>query len=239
MKEDLKSIYHLLRNRFGYQNWWPGETVSEIAIGAILTQNTSWKNVERAIANLNRNRALSFEAIGRLPERTLAKLIRPSGYYNQKAKKLKRFAEFVGEAFSWKLEKLGERPLKEARELLLSINGVGRETADSILLYALSLPTFVIDAYTLRIFTRLGFFGEKTGYEDAKRFFEERLKPDVSLYNDYHAQLVALGKDICKKREPLCDNCPLKEMCKYRFTTNKENKKRAPTSKRRSMQSSN
>ena len=207
MKTLLK-IYRRLFWYFGPQHWWPGETVEEIIIGAVLTQNTNWGNVERAIENLKRARALSLKKIVTLAPGTLSNLIRPSGYYNVKAKRLWAVADYFVRRCDDDFSKLEMNPTDELRGELLSVHGVGRETADSILLYALNRPVFVIDAYTLRIGRRHNFLSDKDNYESARALFERSLKRDVQLYNEYHALFVRLGKEYCRPR-PICVTCPL------------------------------
>ncbi len=206
----LLRIYRILRLHFGYRHWWPGETPFEVMVGAILTQSTNWKNVERAIGNLKRRNLLEANKMARLDLKELARLIRPSGYFNQKALKLKAFlAFFLAPPISGSVKSMRKIPAARMRELLLSVTGIGPETADSILLYALGKPVFVVDAYTKRVFARLGFTPEKIGYEDLRKFFEQNLPRSVRLYNDFHAQLVELGKNYCKKT-PQCAACPVK-----------------------------
>lgn len=206
----LKQVYDKLFEAFGPQHWWPGETDFEVCIGAILTQNTSWKNVEKAISNLKSNKFLSFEALKEVDDKKLASLIKPSGYYNQKTKKLKDFISYIHKYYDGSLEMLFKS--KTLREELLSINGIGPETADSMILYAANKPIFVIDAYTKRIFSRLGY--KQQSYEEFQKLFMENLTKDAKMFNEYHALLVNLGKNLCKKK-PLCKYCPLNKMkCK-------------------------
>ncbi|MCX7000531.1 MAG: endonuclease III domain-containing protein [Candidatus Sumerlaeota bacterium] len=204
----LLKIYRRLFKHFGPQHWWPGETVEEIIIGAVLTQNTNWGNVERAIENLKRADALSLRKIVALEPETLSTLIRPSGYYNIKAKRLWAVADYFVRRCDTDFSLLETIPTDELRGELLSVHGVGRETADSILLYALNRPVFVVDAYTLRVGRRHGFLSEKDDYESARALFERSLKRDVQLYNEYHALLVRLGKEYCRPR-PRCATCPI------------------------------
>ena len=193
-------IYQELLSNFGKQNWWPCRTGNrfEIIVGAILTQNTNWQNVEKAISNLIKNRVLSKAAIKKIDRKKLSLMIRPAGYYNQKAKKLKAFVNFSG---------------KITRENLLAVWGIGPETADSILLYAYNKPYFVVDAYTKRIFSRLGLI-KKDEYEEIREFFEKKLPKNSELYKEFHALIVNLGKTHCRNR-PLCRQCPLLKYCKY------------------------
>ncbi|NOY77693.1 MAG: endonuclease III domain-containing protein [Calditrichaeota bacterium] len=179
-------------------------------IGAILTQNTSWKNVDKAITTLKEKYGLSLEKLQRISETELAQAIRSSGYYNQKAKKIKIFVRYIYERYAGSLEKMAEQPLEKLREELLTLYGIGPETADSILLYALQKPTFVVDAYTRRIFLRHGWMTEKATYEEIRQFFMTHLPRDVQLYNEFHALLVYVGHHFCR-RTPLCDACPLND----------------------------
>lgn len=200
MDRNILNIYNILYHNFGSQKWWPvtdkKNAQFEIIVGAILTQNTSWKNVEKAIANLRRNNMLSKEAISFSDTNKLAPLIKSSGYYKQKAKKLKEFVKFNKEV---------------TRENLLSIWGIGEETADSILLYAYNKPHFVVDAYTKRIFQRLGY--RENSYKDLQLLLMNNLPKDVKLYKEYHALIVELGKNYCKKK-PECSRCVLRAICK-------------------------
>lgn len=212
MKEILKKIYNLLYNAFGEMHWWPGDGQFEIIVGAILTQNTSWKNVEQAIENLKKENLLTPERMNKISEARLAEIIKPSGFYNQKAKKLKEFLNFFFKRFNGSFEKFSKETLFSLRQKLLSITGIGNETADSILLYALNKPIFVVDAYTKRVLTRHKIIDEKADYNEIERLFMENLLEDVKLFNNYHALFVRLGKDICKKTKPLCKGCPLDEI---------------------------
>lgn len=205
----LKDIYRSLLRHFGSQHWWPGDTPFEIAVGAVLTQNTNWSNVERAIANLKRTRALSARRINAMPHAELAELIRPTGYFNVKSRRLKNFVSYLSDGYGGSMKKMARRELDELRPELLAVNGVGPETADSILLYALEKPTFVIDAYTKRALSRHSLGSYDDGYEDYRTMFMQALRPDVATYNEYHALFVALGKHHCRPRNPLCKGCPL------------------------------
>jgi endonuclease-3 related protein len=210
IKEVLLEIYRRLLSAYGPQGWWPGDSAFEVAVGAILTQATNWKNAARAIANLKRAGALSPEGLWRLPAAEIAELIRPAGYFNQKAKRLRAFLELVREHDG--LEGLFSLPIEELRERLLAVPGIGPETADSIVLYAAEKPSFVIDAYTRRILSRLGLIQGDEGYAELKRLFEENLPRDTGLYKEYHALLVRHGKVHCRAR-PRCGGCPLGDMC--------------------------
>lgn len=206
--ELLPEIYALLRKKFGHQQWWPGETALEIMVGAILTQNTAWSNVERAIHNLKVARMLSVRKLAAVSEKRLAELIRPAGYFNVKARRLKSFLRFLIEEYGGSITKMSREKGTVLRDKLLAVQGIGPETADSILLYALGKPFFVIDAYTKRIFGRHRLYSPAQPYESWRELFEKSLPRRVPLYNDFHAQLVHLGKHYCRAK-PLCQRCPL------------------------------
>lgn len=214
-------VYRRLLERFGPQGWWPARTPFEVIVGAILTQSVAWTNVERAIAALDAAGLLSPEALAAAPAERLAPLIRPAGYYNAKARKLKAFVDYLFDRHGGRLERLFALPPEAARSALLAVHGIGPETADSILLYAGGLPTFVVDAYTVRILSRLRPGGRAPapgrapgdGYEAFRRYFMGALPADPALFNEYHALLVALGKDFCRKRDPRCAECPLLPLC--------------------------
>ena len=221
----LRRAYELMRARFGHLHWWPGETPFEVCVGAILTQNTAWTNVERAIANLRAARALEPKKLFALPESKLAALIRPAGYFNVKARRLRSFVRVLVEDFESHLQRLfgGETPV--VRERLLAIHGIGPETADSMLLYAGGHHSFVIDAYTKRIFQRHNWNSKSRvqsskssgGYEELKLLCESALNQKAGAarrdyWQDYHAQLVMVGKHFCRTRAPLCEQCPLKPL---------------------------
>jgi endonuclease-3 related protein len=206
----LQDMYHAMHARFGHQGWWPGQTPLEICVGAILTQNTNWTNVAKAIANLKNAGALDLPALHALGHGQLAELIRPAGYFNIKAKRVKNFASRVMETFDGDLRAFLDRPVSSLREDLLSINGIGRETADSMILYAAGKPTFVVDAYTYRILLRHFLIAREDDYESIKELLESALPADLDLYNDYHAQLVAVGKNYCRPAAR-CEGCPLAE----------------------------
>jgi endonuclease-3 related protein len=205
----LQIIYRRLYKTFGPQHWWPAKQPFEVMVGAILTQNTAWGNVEKAIANLKRAKCISARKLKGIPPSRLAALIRPSGYYNIKAKRLKSFLDFFSARYQCNLARMRREPLARLRQGLLATKGIGPETADSILLYALGKPIFVVDAYTRRILSRHGILDGKADYETVQNIFMQKLKPSVKLFNEYHALLVRLGKDYCKKK-PLCNLCPLK-----------------------------
>jgi len=204
----LGRVYTALRKAFGHQKWWPGDTPFEVILGAILTQNTAWTNVEKAMRNLKNAGKLSFKALRRVPAKKLAQWIRPSGYFNVKAARLKAFMDFLDRECRGDLSKLKRNRMPELREKLLAVKGVGPETADSILLYALGKKSFVIDAYTRRIFSRHGLAKTHETYERWREIFMRALPDDRDLYNDFHAQIVRTGKDHCRK-VPRCDSCPL------------------------------
>lgn len=210
----LTEIYRLLFARYGPQHWWPADTTFEVMVGAILTQSAAWGNVEKAISNLKRAEALTPVSLRQLPIGKLTKLIFPSGYYKAKALKLKKFVERLGEAYQDSLDKLFSLDIPQLRNELLSIHGIGPETADSIILYAAHKPIFVIDAYTRRIISRLGFSLQRDDYTAFQALFMDNLPADEKLFNEYHALFVRHGKEACKKT-PLCDHCCLKDICLY------------------------
>lgn len=213
MDKRLIDIYNHLYAHFGAQHWWPGDSDFEIIVGAILTQNTAWTNVEQAMTNLKRARLLTPNALNRVTMARLAKLIRPSGYFNRKAKKLKAFARFLFDRHRGKLSHLFRLDPQTLRDELLAVYGIGPETADSIILYAARKPIFVVDTYTRRIFARLGLARDDATYAELQALFMRALPHDERLFNEYHALIVALGKDICKKTKPRCAACPLIEIC--------------------------
>ena len=206
----LLTIYDLLYRRFGPRHWWPGNTRIEIIIGAILTQNTAWSNVEKAIKNLKKARVLSVNKLRSISEKRLAGLIRPSGYYNVKAGRIKNFLEFLNSRYKGSIDRMFKKDLYKLREGLLAIKGIGRETADSIILYAGNKPTFVVDAYTKRMLSRHGFIGKEAEYREMQSLFMNNLPEDVRLFNEFHALIVELGKSICKSKQPLCNICPIR-----------------------------
>jgi endonuclease-3 related protein len=210
-KKILTDIYHILFKAFGPQHWWPGETPFEIAVGAILTQNTNWDNVEKAINNLKRQKALKAKALYETPHKELALLIKPAGYFNIKTKRLKEFLNFLVNHYRGSMERMRTEDTQLLRKKLLNINGIGPETADSILLYALEKPVFVIDAYTKRVLIRHKFISEKTTYHELQEIFHKNLPKDTTLFNEYHALFVRLGKDFCKTK-PKCEGCPLEKL---------------------------
>jgi endonuclease III related protein len=213
MDEQLNDIYARLYAHFGAQHWWPGDGAFEVIVGAILTQNTAWTNVEKAMANLKRVQLLTPARMHRAPAARLARLVRPSGYFNLKAKKLKAFTRYLFAEHRGSLTRLFRLDTATLREQLLAVYGIGPETADSIILYAAHQPIFVIDAYTRRICARLGLSREDASYDELQHLFMEHLPSAEPLFNEYHALLVALGKNYCTKRAPRCAECPLREVC--------------------------
>lgn len=208
----LNKIFNTLYTSLGPQHWWPGETPFEIAVGAILTQNTNWSNVKKAIDNLKKHDLLTAHKIYKLPEKKLSELIKSSGYYRIKAKRLKSFVNFLINEYGGEISNMKHEDITILRKKLLSINGIGKETADSILLYAIDRPVFVIDAYTKRILSRHRITIESNSYDDYQNLFHTSLMKDPKLFNEYHALLVNTGKNFCKKSEPLCSICPLKNI---------------------------
>jgi len=210
-EKTLNEIYQLLFERFGPQHWWPGDTQFEIIVGAILTQNTNWTNVEKAIANLNSANLMSPGKLYHLDLPQLAELIRPAGYYNIKAKRLKSFLNWLFENYNGRLSNLQGLDTQRLRAELLGIKGIGRETADSILLYAFDRPIFVVDAYTARVAIRHGLIEPGADYEQLREVFQSNLLEDVQLFNEYHALLVKVGKEFCRPKAR-CPGCPLEKL---------------------------
>ena len=208
-QDSFRHIYETLFDAFGPQHWWPGRTPLEICVGAILTQNTAWSNVEKAIANLRAARKLSVRGLNRMAESECADLIRPAGYFNVKTRRLKNFTRMLERDFGSSLKRLARLKTMEIRYRLLDVNGIGQETADSILLYALDKPVFVVDAYTRRIFSRHGLISGAETYDEIQAMFRERLPADRQLYNEFHALIVTTGKQFCR-RTPRCGECPLR-----------------------------
>jgi len=206
----LQAYYDALFEAYGPQHWWPGRTRFEVIVGAILTQNTSWSNVESAMRNLRREKLLSPIAMERVSYARLARLIRSSGYFRQKAHKLKAFVRYLRTAHQGSLTKMFHTPTARLREQLLAVHGIGPETADSILLYAGKHPVFVVDAYTRRILERHHLAHGKQSYDEIRAFFEQSLPRGAALFNEYHGLIVRTGKDFCRARAPLCEHCPLK-----------------------------
>lgn len=207
-------VYRRLLAAFGPQHWWPGaEEPLEVCIGAILAQNTAWRNAERALARLKDAGVMSVAALAALPPDELTELLRPSGTYRSKSLTVQAFVAHLGERYRGDLSRMLARPLDALRAELLGIHGIGPETADDILLYAAGHPSFVVDAYTRRIFTRIGVRLDRDTYDAWRTFFMHNLPADVPLFNEYHALLVRLGSRVCHKRAPRCSECPLQGIC--------------------------
>lgn len=213
MQDKIIQVYYLLENYYGETGWWPAESILEIIIGAVLTQNTSWSNVEKCIKNLKSNNMIDLHKLINLDDESLKSLIKPSGFYNLKAKRLKNVLIFFDSFCGGNFEIIRKKSLNDIRDNLLQINGVGKETADSIILYAFDFPIFVVDAYTKRLFKRLGInFSED--YDNLQEMFHKYLESNTYIYKEYHALIVNVCKDFCKKK-PNCEFCPLKIICFY------------------------
>ena len=208
VRATLERMYELMSDHFGPTQWWPGDTPFEIAVGAILTQNTAWTNVEKAIANLKRLGLLSPRAILACPTQQIEQALAPSGYFRVKTKRLRSFCAYLVQRYGGSMARMAKRPLEALRPELLDVHGIGPETADDILLYACAKTVFVVDAYTRRIFSRHGLVPEKISYEDLRAFFETHVEPDLHCYKEYHALIVWTGKEFCR-RNPKCNECPL------------------------------
>ncbi|MBI2982156.1 MAG: endonuclease III domain-containing protein [Deltaproteobacteria bacterium] len=206
MLRRLLDYYQIALDKLGPQHWWPGETPFEVCVGAILTQNTNWTNVEKAIANLKSRNLLGPRRLYALAPVELAQLIRPAGYFNIKTKRLRSFLKFLIEDYDADLDRMFSESLSTLREKLLSVKGIGPETCDSILLYAGAKPIFVVDAYTKRIFVRHQILPEEADYHEIQEHFSRHLTPDT--FNEFHALVVNIGKNWCKSREPDCAHCP-------------------------------
>ena len=204
-------VYDGLHKAYGPQGWWPGDSQLECILGAILTQNTSWQNVEKAIGNLKKLGLLSIEKLTLLTTNELAQLIRSSGYFNQKAIKIKNFITFLYENYQGNLETMFQEEISELRDKLLQIKGIGPETADCIILYGGNKPIFVIDTYTYRILSRHGLVPEQTSYGEMQELIMDSLTQDAQIFNEYHALIVKTGKEHCRKQNPICAGCPLEE----------------------------
>ena len=209
--KQIYPIYLKLYNHYGPQFWWPGESPLEVIVGAVLTQNTAWRNVEKAIRNIKLKKLLSIKKLTRLPVAELAQLIKPSGFYNIKAQRLHNLLSFLTQNYQGSLAKMNNIPTEQLRNNLLSVNGIGFETADSILLYAFSKPAFVVDAYTRRIFSRHQFFPYATEYSAIQNLFTDNLPKRTKIYNEYHSLIVRLAKEHCKKT-PNCSECLLSDL---------------------------
>ena len=203
-----------MQAHYGLTHWWPGDSPFEIAVGAILTQNTAWTNVERAIANLKQARLLSPRKLLNSSDGALEEALRPSGYFRVKAQRVRAFCVYLIDRYQGSMSRMARRPLGELRAELLEVKGIGPETADDILLYACEKPVFVIDAYTRRIIYRHGIIEDKDpGYETLRRMFEENLERDIPVFKEYHGLIVWTGKDFCRAR-PRCEGCPLAPLLK-------------------------
>lgn len=211
MTVGLQEVYQRLFSAFGSQHWWPGESPFEVMVGAVLVQNTAWKNVEKAIDNLRQADRLEPRPLYDLPVTELEELIRPAGYFRLKAKRLKHLLEFIVEQYDASVEAMFETDRHTLREQLLSVHGIGPETADSILLYAGGMPAFVVDTYTHRMMARHGWIDFETDYHTLQEHFTDNLEEDVQLYNEFHALIVRLGHLHCRKT-PKCEECPLAEL---------------------------
>lgn len=209
MRTVLRHTYELLYAALGPQHWWPGESPFEVMVGAVLVQNTAWRNVERAIENLRAAGLMEPRALYALSADDLAELIRPAGYYRVKSQRLRNLLKLVVESHGASLDEMFATELDILRPLLLSIPGIGPETADAILLYAGGHATFVVDTYTHRVLARHGWIGYDATYNEIKELFETNLPDNAKLYNEYHALLVRVGKDYCHRSKPKCEACPL------------------------------
>lgn len=208
---DPSRLHAILFGHYGPSGWWPGESPFEVMVGAVLTQNTAWTNVEKAIANLRAASLMDVEAIHRASHEVLARHLRPSGYYNVKARRLKNLVGMVADRFAGSLDRLFALDAQDLRSTLLEVNGIGKETADSICCYAAGKLVFVVDAYTRRILARHGAIDGDAGYDDMQAIFEDSLRPDLDVYRDLHAHLVFIGKDYCRSSNPRCAGCPLED----------------------------
>lgn len=211
-RPSLARLYEILYAHFGPSEWWPAETAFEVCLGAILTQNTAWTNVERALSAIRARGLMSHRALHALADSAIAELIRPSGTFQVKSRRVRAFLEFVESSFGGVVERMRDEPIERLRPALLAIHGIGPETADCIVLYAAGLPSFVVDAYTRRVLERLGVLAGGESYGDVQRLFHRALPADAALFNEYHALIVRLAKDCCRKR-PLCASCPLDRVC--------------------------
>jgi endonuclease-3 related protein len=211
LSDKLDEIYQLLLKAYGPQNWWPAESSLEVMVGAVLTQNTNWQGVEKAIANLKKNGILALDKLHHRSIEELAEFIKPAGYFNLKARRLKNLIGMVVEVFGGDLAAMGQTETAQLRQELLLVNGVGPETADSILLYAFHRPIFVVDTYTYRVTSRHGLIEEEINYQALQDLFMEHVPLDVNMFNEYHALLVKVGKLHCK-RKARCEGCPLESL---------------------------
>ena len=209
--ELLPRYYSVLRARFGPQQWWPARTRLEVILGAILTQNTTWHNATLALRNLRKSRLLSWQALRHACLSGLEACVRPSGFYRQKARTIRDFVDWLSREHAGSLDRLFSLSTDELRRRLLDLRGLGPETADAIILYAARRPLFVADAYTRRVLARHGFVSDAADYDQTQEFLHAHLPPDTSLFNEFHALLVAVGKKHCKPQSPRCAGCPLEE----------------------------
>ena len=210
IRQKLMEMFERMLDRFGPQDWWPARTEFEMMVGAILTQNTNWGNVEKAIVRLKNEKLLSLDALRSLPHTALAERINPAGYYNIKATRVKNLIQFIEERYDGDIEKLLKEETGELRKGLLSVNGIGPETADSIVLYGAKRPIFVVDANTYRILRRHEMVEDQINYDALQELFMDHLPDDVELFNEFHALLVKTGKEYCRKK-PICCDCPLEK----------------------------
>lgn len=213
ISRNLIDIFDTLLNNFGKRHWWPGDTTLEIIFGCILTQNVTWKNVEQAVLKLKKHNLIDVERILSVSHEELGTSLISTRYYNQKACSLKNFCYHLKNDFSNSIDKLFEMDVPALRQYLLSLKGIGKETADSIILYAANKPIFVVDAYTKRIFSRLGYFHSDSSYDQIQDFFTVNLPCDLYVFNEFHALIVYLGQNICKNTNPLCNSCVLRGIC--------------------------
>ncbi|MGQ9705417.1 MAG: endonuclease III domain-containing protein [bacterium] len=208
----IRRVYDILLKELGPQRWWPAQNRWEVVVGAVLTQNTNWINVERAIENLKYKELIDIEKLAKADIKDIAEAIRPSGYFNQKARKLKGIATYIKDKNDGKLDEFFNKPTEILRNELLSIWGIGKESADSIILYSAEKPIFVVDSYTIRILKRHNIIDEVDNYDDVQRLFMESLERDIRIYNEYHALLVNIGKNYCTKRKQKCEICVLNRL---------------------------
>lgn len=214
MQVEASVLYKKMKSRFGFRDWWAGETKFEIFIGAILVQQTSWRNVKLSLNAIKKAKAMDINLIASMNIRKVEKLVRQSGFYRQKAKRIKQISKTIIKNYG-SLEDLFSMDKKELRNVLLSMDGIGKETADCIVLYAADKPAFVIDAYTKRIMSRVDYnINQNISYDDLQKYFEHNIQNNLELYKDFHAQFVELGKNYCKPT-PKCYSCPLRNICDY------------------------
>lgn len=212
LRDSLLDIYDRLYDHYGPQHWWPSDSRFEMMVGAVLTQATAWTNVEKAISNLVAADVLSPRAIRDIGQARLSRLVHPSGYFNSKARKIKALATYLGERFNDDLDAMSREDSGRLREELLGVYGIGEETADDILLYAMGEPTFIVDNYTRRVFSRIGLAPDKTSYSIYRSLFMDHLPTGVELFQEYHALIVRHGKQVCRNK-PKCHGCPLMSVC--------------------------